>query len=105
MIAQSCKDNPTQFWRYVRTTTAIYNTMGNIKQTKANGKSINISDDTEKCKAFSDYFSGVYTQEPLGDFNKLEQIMPVDFMPMFTFTEYDYLQKTDKSNNWKITWT
>ena len=62
MIAQSCKDNPKQFWRYVRTKTAVCNTMGNIKQTKPNGESISISDDTEKCKAFSDYFSGVHTQ-------------------------------------------
>jgi hypothetical protein len=61
LTAQSCKENPKKFWKFVNFKTTSRSTMGNIKQKNSlNGEVITITDDTEKAEAFVEFFSKVH---------------------------------------------
>src|SRR5688572_3203559 len=49
--------------------------MSAIKQTYANGESVILTNDSDKCNAFSEYFSKVYTHEASGDFESLDNVV------------------------------
>ena len=58
-----------------------------------------VSDDDDKANVFGNYFAGVYTSEPAGDFTALPSRYPVNLCESVTFSEEVIL---DKLNNLKV---
>ena len=71
-MAKACKENPKKFWKHVKSKTGSFGGIGNITKTLDNNKMLKITDDAEKANAFVEYFSEVYTKEPLNNFDKLD---------------------------------
>jgi hypothetical protein len=76
IVAQSCKLNPKKFWKYIKEKTNTKKNIGDIKMSNTNGQISVIADDKDKCNVFVEYLSKVYTNEPDGDFKRLEIVVP-----------------------------
>ena len=46
-----------------------------------------VSDDDDKANVFGNYFAGVYTCEPVGEFTALPSHYPVNLCESVTFSE------------------
>ncbi|MFI5406894.1 MAG: RNA-directed DNA polymerase, partial [Nitrososphaerales archaeon] len=102
IVAQSCKTNPKKFWKHIRSKTKTRSLVGDLKVIQPNGSVSVVSEDIDKCKAFSEYLSNIYTSEPPGDFETLELRFPLLSMPELIIDESDIKNrlaklKTDKS--------
>ena len=92
-VAQDCKENPKKFWQFVSSKTSSRNSVGNIKTVDANGDEVLLVDDTDKSIAFVDYFSKVYTVEPVGNFGQLTLLNPSIVMESLLISESDVCGK------------
>ena len=63
-IARCCKTNPKKFWKYIKLKTKNNNKIGSIKYINATGEDKIAVTDEEKCNAFVNYFTSVFTNEP-----------------------------------------
>ena len=100
-IAISCSSNPKRFWQFVKSKTNNHSNIGNIHMKDTDGQRI-LSEDADKCSAFVNYFSKIYTNEPDDFMNILPHIMPPNSSGEVDITEeviYEKLAslKTDKS--------
>jgi len=85
-IAKTCKSNPKSFWQHVKSKTSCSSGIGDIKVIDA-GTSKIVSSDSEKAQIFSEYFSKLYTVEPVNTFTELSSIMPPNSMQQIVFSE------------------
>ena len=65
-IADDVKDNPKRFWREVNTNTKYKPSISDLQTAEGLTES-----NTEKAAVLSDYFSEVFTDEPIGPLNKI----------------------------------
>lgn len=79
-IAVHVKDNPKKFWKFVNSKTKSRNGIGDIRKLNTDGTFHLLSDDSDKCKVFSEFISEVYTVESKDAFNTLNLGLPYNHM-------------------------
>jgi len=85
-----------KFWKYVNSKSKSQTTIGDIKKVGSNGLVSVVNADEDKANVFGDYFAGVYTHEPDGEFNALPSRRPTNPCENVTFSVEVIL---DKLNN------
>ena len=103
-ISLECKRNPKKFWQYINKRTASRSNVGDLKWVDSDGNENQAETDSDKAAALQQYFSSVYTVEPVGEFDILSD-RTIDghrIMNTLTITEEDIYNKlsnlkTDKS--------
>ena len=98
-VAKQCKSNPKKFWKYGNSKSKSRTTIGDVKKVGSSGLVSVVNADEDKANVFGDYFAGVYTHEPDGEFNALPSRRPTNPCENVTFTEEVIL---DKLNNLKV---
>ena len=96
VVAKSCKDNKKKFWKHVKSKTCSFSGVGDIRVTLDNGDNVTITDDTDKSNAFVEYFSKVFTDEPVDVFQALDCRNVNHVMAELTITTDIVLQKLVK---------
>ena len=66
-VANSCKQNPKKFWKYINSNTKSYKSVANISVVDSAGNKKVFENDLDKANIFAGYFLKVYTLEPDGD--------------------------------------
>ena len=62
-ITKCLKINPKKFWKYIKNETKTNGITGLIKTASKDGQEIIIDNDADKCSAFINFFSSVFTKE------------------------------------------
>ena len=102
-VANACKTNPKKFWKFVRSRSNQQpKGVADISVVDECGNEKLLTDDLQKANAFVEYFSSVFTQEPMSNFDKLDQLVPINHMDAIIMTEKQIENeltklKTDKS--------
>jgi hypothetical protein len=96
LVAQSCKANQKKFWKFVKEKTNSRSSLGDLKLVDSDGSTSIITEDVDKCNAFADYFSKVYTIEPEGDFCKLQFVESSFPISDLIIDEVDIKNRLDK---------
>jgi len=103
-ISLECKRNPKIFSQYINKRTASRSNVGDLKWVDSDGNENLAETDNDKAAALQQYFSSVYTVEPVGEFDILSDRIIDGHRIMNTLTAeediYNKLSnlKTDKSS-------
>ena len=73
-ISLECKRNPKKFWQYVNKKTRSNTGVSDLHWTDLNGKQVIAENDSDKAAALQGFFCSVYTDEPDGDFDTLDNL-------------------------------
>ena len=84
-VAQDAKTNPKKFWNFVNNKTKTKPGIPNLQ--KSDNKDDMTSNDKEKAEVLLDYFSSVFTQEPVGEVPTMEQVDTDTTLDDIDFTE------------------
>ena len=91
-IASSSKNNSKKFWQYIKSKTKFQSSVGNINLVAPDTDSV-LADNADKCEAFADFFTKLYTDEPSGEFDPLPNILPSISCDCIEITEENVFNK------------
>ena len=99
-IANSAKDNPKAFWKYVNSRTKSNKAIGDLHILDSSQNNTIVTTDECKANVFSDYFASVFTNERLHTIPELKLTLPENSMQIFPlhFSAENILKELDKLN-------
>ena len=93
-IAKACKNNPKKFWQFVKSKTKNRCNVSNIHMKSSDGERV-LTEDLDKCDAFADFFSKIYTNEPFCEFDPIPRVMLSNSSDALEITETAIYKKLD----------
>ena len=95
-LAKEAKTNPKKLWKYINSKSKIRPGIGDINIDPSDEKSPTTNNDEEKAQVFAEYFSNVFTREPLGEIPHLVEKVVKEKMEDLKIEEKDIIKETQK---------
>ena len=95
-LAKEAKTNPKKLWKYINSKSKIRPGIGDINIDPSDEKSPTTNNDEEKAQVFAEYFSNVFTREPLGEIPHLVEKVVKEKMEDLKTEEKDIIKETQK---------
>jgi len=70
-VANQCKANPKNFWKYVNSKSRLQSKIGNLNTIDDEGCSVVLYNDKGKANALANFFASIFTCEPDTNFEEL----------------------------------